>query len=222
MSTPIRVVLADDAALLRAGLASLLREAGCDVVAEAGDAATLVQLADEYRPDVVVVDVRMPPTHTTEGLDAARAIRAQHPNIGILVLSHHVETANALELVHATVGGIGYLLKDHVADPATFVDAVHEVAQGGTSIDPDVVMALLRRRRRVDPLAALTPREREVLALMAEGRSNTAIAATLVLSPKTIESHVSQIFTKLDLGEEPHRHRRVVAVLSYLRDAVAT
>lgn len=184
----------------------------------------LAQLPVDVRKKtgLVVVDVRMPPTHTTEGLDAARAIRAEHPNIGILVLSHHVETANALELVHASVGGIGYLLKDHVADPTTFIDAVHEVAHGGTSIDPDVVMALLQRRRRVDPLAALTTREREVLALMAEGRSNAAIAATLVLSPKTIESHVSQIFTKLGLGEEPHRHRRVAAVLSYLRDAVTT
>jgi DNA-binding NarL/FixJ family response regulator len=222
MNTPIRVVLADDHALLRAGLASLLDQAGCDVVGEAGDATTLCQLVDKHRPDVVVVDVRMPPTHTTEGLDAARSIRAQHPNIGILVLSHHVETANALELVQASAGGVGYLLKDHVADPTTFIDAVHEIAQGGTSIDPDVVLALLQRRRRVDPLAALTPREREVLALMAEGKSNTAIAATLVVSPKTIESHVSRVFTKLDLGEETHRHRRVAAVLSYLRHAATT
>ena len=222
MSTPVRVVLADDAALLRAGLASLLEQAGCEVVGDAGDASTLCRLVDEQRPDVVVVDVRMPPTHTTEGLDAARSIRARHPHIGILVLSHHVETANALELVQASSGGVGYLLKDHVADPTAFIDAVHEVAHGGTSIDPDVVMALLQRRRRVDPLAALTAREREVLALMAEGKSNAAIAATLVLSAKTIESHVSQILTKLDLGEESHRHRRVAAVLSYLRHAATT
>jgi DNA-binding NarL/FixJ family response regulator len=215
-------VLADDVALLRAGLASLLERAGCEVVGEAGDATALIRLVDEHRPDIAVVDVRMPPTHTTEGLDAARSIRVRRPEMGILVLSQYVETANALELVQASSGGVGYLLKDHVADPATFVDAVFEVAGGGTSIDPDVVRALFNRQRRVDPLARLTPRERDVLALMAEGRSNSAIAATLVLSPKTIESHVSQIFSKLGLTETSDRHRRVAAVLSYLRNADAT
>jgi DNA-binding NarL/FixJ family response regulator len=222
MTTPIRIVLADDVALFRAGLASLLERAGCRVVGEAGDAAGLIRLVDEHDPDVAVVDVRMPPTHTTEGLDAARTIRARRPEMGILVLSQYVETANALELVKASSGGVGYLLKDHVADPAAFVDAVLEVADGGTSIDPDVVTALFNRQRRVDPLAALTQREREVLALMAEGRSNTAIAMTLILSPKTIESHVSQIFSKLGLGETTDRHRRVAAVLSFLRNADAT
>jgi DNA-binding NarL/FixJ family response regulator len=219
VSAATRVVLADDVALLRAGLASLLEDAGCEVVGQAGDAATLCRLVDELRPDVVVVDVRMPPTHTTEGLDAARTIRARHPDIGILVLSHYVETANALALVQGSPGGVGYLLKDRVADPITFIDAVNEVARGGTAIDPDVVEALLGRRRRVDPLATLTAREREVLALMAEGKSNAAIAATLSVSPKTLESHISQIFTKLGLGEETELHRRVAAVLSHLRHA---
>lgn len=222
MSAPVRVVLADDAALLRAGLASLLERSGCRVVGEAGDPTTLLQIVDEHRPDVAVIDVRMPPTHTTEGLDAARTIRFRHPHMGILVLSQYVETANALDLVNTSTGGIGYLLKDHVANPAAFVDAVLEIANGGTTIDPDVVAALFNRQRRTDPLAPLTRREREVLALMAEGRSNTAITATLVLSPKTVESHVSQIFSKLGLGDTADRHRRVTAVLSYLRNADTT
>ena len=168
---------------------------------------------------MVVVDVRMPPSHTVEGLDAARRIRGSHPNIGILILSHHLETRNAVELIQASTGGVGYLLKDRVGDPRAFVSAVRDVAEGGTVIDPDVVAALLGRRRRVDPLESLSDRERQVLATMAEGRSNLAIAEHLVLSPKTIERHISSIFTKLGLADEPVRHRRVAAVLSYLRAA---
>jgi DNA-binding NarL/FixJ family response regulator len=216
MSGP-RVVLADDVALLRAGLARLLADAGFDVVGEAADADELVALVDHTDPDVVVVDVRMPPTHTVEGLDAARRIRETHPHLGILILSHHLETRNAVELIQGSTGGVGYLLKDRVGDPRSFVSAVRDVAAGGTVIDPQVVAALLGRRRRVDPLESLSHREREVLAAMAEGRSNLAIAGHLALSPKTVEKHISSVFTKLGLADEPVRHRRVAAVLSYLR-----
>jgi DNA-binding NarL/FixJ family response regulator len=222
VSAAVRVALADDIAILRAGLASLLEHAGCEITGEVGDAESLVRLVDLDPPDVVVVDVRMPPTHTTEGLDAARTIRARHPEVGVLVLSHYVETQSALELVSNGAGRIGYLLKDRVADPATLVAAVREVASGGTAIDPEVVSTLLRRQRKIDPLGALTDREREVLALMAEGRSNSAISGQLVVSPKTVESHISQIFLKLGLGDERDRHRRVAAVLSYLRNAMPT
>ncbi len=216
MSGP-RVVLADDVVLLRVGLARLLTDAGLTVVGEAGDGDELVALVDHTDPDVVVVDVRMPPTHTTEGLDAARRMREKHPRLGILILSHHLETRNALELIQGSTGGIGYLLKDRVGDPRSFVSAVRDVAAGGTVIDPHVVAALLGRRRRVDPLESLTPRERDVLASMAEGRSNMAIADHLTLSPKTVEKHISSVFGKLGLADEPVRHRRVAAVLSYLR-----
>ena len=216
MSGP-RVVLADDVVLLRVGLARLLTDAGLTVVGEAGDGDELVALVDHTDPDVVVVDVRMPPTHTTEGLDAARRMREEHPRMGILILSHHLETRNALELIQGSTGGIGYLLKDRVGDPRSFVSAVRDVAAGGTVIDPHVVAALLGRRRRVDPLESLTPRERDVLASMAEGRSNMAIADHLTLSPKTVEKHISSVFGKLGLADEPVRHRRVTAVLSYLR-----
>ena len=212
-----RVVLADDVALLRAGLARLLADADLDVVGEAADADELVAMVDHTHPDVVVVDVRMPPTHTVEGLEAAHRMRANHPHLGILILSHHLETRNALELIRGSTGGVGYLLKDRVADPRSFVSAVRDVAAGGTVIDPDVVAALLGRRRRVDPLESLSHREREVLAAMAEGRSNTAIADHLTLSPKTVEKHISSVFSKLGLADEPVRHRRVAAVLSYLR-----
>lgn len=216
MSEP-RVVLADDVVLLRAGLARLLAEAGLSVVGEAAGPEELVALVDRTQPDVVVVDVRMPPTHTVEGLDAARRIRDSHPDVGILILSHHLETRNAVDLIEGSTGGVGYLLKDRVGDPRAFVSAVRDVADGGTVMDPDVVAALLGRRRRIDPLESLSDREREVLAAMAEGRSNMAIAQHLVLSPKTVEKHISSVFTKLGLTNEPVRHRRVSAVLSYLR-----
>lgn len=214
MSEP-RVVLADDVALLRAGLARLLAEAGFTVVGEAAGPAELVTLVDRVEPDVVVVDVRMPPTHTVEGLDAARRIRQSHPDVGILILSHHLETRNAVDLLQGPTGGVGYLLKDRVGDPSAFVSAVREVADGGTVIDSDVVAALLGRRRRIDPLESLSHREREVLAAMAEGGSNQAIAHQLLLSPKTLEKHISSVFTKLGLADEPVRHRRVLAMLSY-------
>ncbi len=216
MSRP-RVVLADDVALLRAGLARLLEDADFAVVGEAAGPVELVTLVQDTDPDVVVVDVRMPPTHTVEGLDAARRIRETHPDVGILILSHHLETRNAVDLIQGSTGGVGYLLKDRVGDPRSFVSAVRDVAEGGTVIDPDVVAALLGRRRRIDPLECLSDREREVLAAMAEGRSNLAIAQHLVLSPKTVEKHISSVFTKLGLADEPVRHRRVAAVLSYLR-----
>ncbi len=215
--TGTRVVLADDVALLRAGLARLLSEAGFDVVGEAAGPDELVGLVDSTGPDVIVVDVRMPPTHTVEGLDAARRIRETHPDLGILILSHHLETRNAVDLIQGSNGGVGYLLKDRVGDPRAFVSAVRDVAEGGTVIDPDVVAALLGRRRRVDPLEFLSHREREVLAAMAEGRSNLAIAELLSLSPKTVEKHISAVFIKLGLVDEPVRHRRVAAVISYLR-----
>lgn len=215
--TGTRVILADDVVLLRAGLARLLSDAGCEVVGQAGDVEELISLVDRLRPDVAVIDVRMPPTHTVEGLGAARTIRARHPSMGILILSHHLETHNVVELINKSTGGVGYLLKDRVADPSALVAAVRDVAAGGTAIDPEVVALLLGRRRRVDPLEALTAREREVLASMAEGRSNLAIAEILSLSVKTVEKHISAVFAKLGIVEEPVRHRRVAAVLSYLR-----
>jgi DNA-binding NarL/FixJ family response regulator len=214
---PIRAVVADDVVLLRDGVARLLADADIDVVGLAADGLRLQQLVDRERPDIAIVDIRMPPTHTVEGLVAARELRQRHPSLGLLLLSQHVETRHALELVRAASGGIGYLLKHRVADTASFVAAVREVAAGGTSIDPEIVSVLLGRQRRVDPLEPLTMREREVLALMAEGRSNAAIATELVLSAKTVESHIHRIFLKLGLDGEVDVSRRVAAVLAYLR-----
>lgn len=222
MTQPLRVVIADDVALLRSGLARLLSDDSMEVVGEAGDVDELYAVVDDTEPDVVVTDIRMPPTHTLEGLDAAVVIRQRHPRMGILILSHHVETQNALELVRATTGGVGYLLKDRVARPAAFVEAVREVAAGGTAIDPHIVEVLLGRRRRVDPLERLSGRERSVLAAMAAGRSNSGIAAELHIGAKTVETHVTHIFQKLDLAEEFDQHRRVVAVLTYLRAGSGT
>jgi DNA-binding NarL/FixJ family response regulator len=218
-SGALRVVVADDVALLRAGVTRMLTSAGLEVVGEANDAAQLLHQVERSRPDVAIIDVRMPPTHTTEGLVAARDLRARHPALGLLILSHHVETRHAVELVRSGSGGIGYLLKERVTDPAAFVAAVRDVASGGTAIDPEVVSLLLGRRRRTDPLGVLTEREREVLALMAQGRSNQAIAEDLVVSLKTVESHVGHVFRKLgvDLDHGGARHRRVAAVLAYLR-----
>src|ERR687888_2311 len=195
----LRVVIADDSVLLREGLSRLLEESGFEVAGQAGDAEDLLRKVGAHRPDVAVVDVRMPPTHTDEGLRAARRIRAEHPDTGVLVLSQYVEEAYALELLSESTERTGYLLKDRVADVETFTDAVRRVAGGGSALDPEVVALLLGRRRREDPLDALTAREKEVLALMAEGRSNAAIAEALVVTERAVEKHVTSIFSKLDL-----------------------
>jgi DNA-binding NarL/FixJ family response regulator len=215
--SPIRIALADDAVLLREALAAALASAGFEVVGQAGDAEGLMQLIERVAPDVAIVDVRMPPTHTTEGLEVARRIRATHPEMAILVLSQYVETRYALELVRDDPAGIGYLLKDRVTKVADLADAVRRVAARGSVIDPEVVSRLLGRQRHHSPLDELTPREREILGLMAEGRSNQAIADRLVLDPKTIEGHVSAIFSKLNLEPASQDNRRVLAVLAYLR-----
>jgi DNA-binding NarL/FixJ family response regulator len=215
--TELKVVIADDAVLLREGLARLLGESGFDVVAQAGDADDLLRKVGAHKPDVAVVDVRMPPTHTDEGLRAAHRIRAEHPATGVLVLSQYVDEAYALELLSESTERTGYLLKDRVADVDTFTDAVRRVAGGGSALDPEVVGLLLGRRRREDPLEALTAREREVLGLMAEGRSNAAIAEALVVTERAVEKHVTSIFSKLDLTPTVEDHRRVLAVLAYLR-----
>jgi DNA-binding NarL/FixJ family response regulator len=213
----VRVVLADDSVLFREGLARVLEDAGFDVVGQAGDAADLLQLVRAKQPDVAVVDIRMPPTHTAEGLRAAQQIRTEHPEIGVLVLSQYVETAHVMNLRGEGSARVGYLLKDRVSDLAEFAEAVRRVGSGGSVIDPEVVSQLLGRRRASDPLAALTDREREVLALMAAGRSNQAVCDRLFLSPKTVETHVGSIFTKLGLAPAPDDHRRVLAVLAHLR-----
>lgn len=214
---PIRIVLADDAVLLREALASALAAAGFEIVGQAGDVPTLLDLVDRERPDLAVVDVRMPPSHSTEGLEAARRIRATHPGMAILVLSQYVETRHAVDLLRDDPSGIGYLLKDRVTRVADLADAVRRVAGGGSVIDPEVVARLLGRPRTHSALDELTPREREILALMAEGRSNQAIAERLSLELKTIEGHVRAIFSKLALEPASEDHRRVLAVLAYLR-----
>ena len=214
----MRIVLADDADLLREALASALTSAGFDVVGQAADASELLALVDAMSPDVVVLDVRMPPTHTTEGLEAARTIRASHPGTAILVLSQYVETRYAIDLLREDPSGVGYLLKDRVTRVADLADAVRRVADGGSVIDPEVVARLLGKPRAHSPLDELTPREREILGLMAEGRSNQAIADRLVLELKTIEGHVRAIFSKLGLEPAAEDHRRVLAVLAYLRN----
>jgi DNA-binding NarL/FixJ family response regulator len=214
----IRIVLADDAALLREALAAALAAAGFEVVGQAGDVPSLLRLVERERPDVAVVDVRMPPTHTTEGLEAARQIRVSQPRVAILVLSQYVETRYAVDLLRADPSGIGYLLKDRVARVADLADAVRRVAAGGSVIDPEVVSRLLGRQRRGSPLDELTRREREILGLMAEGRSNQAIAERLSLELKTIEGHVRAVFSKLGLEPAVEDHRRVLAVLAYLRN----
>lgn len=213
----MRVVIADDAVLLREGIARLLTEHGHDVVAAVGDGDALVEAVVGHQPDVSIVDVRMPPSHTDEGLRAAVEARRRLPRTPILVLSQYVEVSYADDLLADRAGAVGYLLKDRVAAIAEFLDAIHRVAAGGTVLDPEVVSQLLVRRRRDDPLRALTPREREVLALMAEGRSNSAIARALVVSDGAVEKHVRNIFTKLELPPDEEQHRRVLAVLAYLR-----
>jgi DNA-binding NarL/FixJ family response regulator len=213
----IRIVLADDAILLREALAAALAASGFEVVGQAVDVPGLLALVDRELPDVAVVDVRMPPTHTTEGLEAARRIRAEHPRIAILVLSQYVETRYAVDLIRDDPAGVGYLLKERVMRLGDLTDAVRRVAAGGSVIDPEVVSRLLGRRRSQSPLDELTSREREILALMAEGRSNAAIAERLSLEVRTVEGHVRTIFSKLGLEPTTEDHRRVLAVLAYLR-----
>ena len=211
----LRVVLAEDDVLLREGLASLLERSGFEVVGQAGDGAQLLALVDAETPELVVVDIRMPPTHTAEGLDAAQRIRQEHPETGILVLSAHVEVEHAMELL-AGGRGIGYLLKSRVTDVEEFLDTLQRVARGGSVVDPGLVAELVASRHRDDPLAVLSPREHEVLALMAEGRSNSGIARRLWVTEGTVEKHVRSILTKLTLPETDDDHRRVLAVLTFL------
>jgi DNA-binding NarL/FixJ family response regulator len=213
----MRVVIADDAVLLREGLIRLVEENGHTVVAAVGDGPALVGAVSEHRPDVSIVDVRMPPSHTDEGLRAAVEARSLVPGTPVLVLSQYVEVSYAEDLLADRAGAVGYLLKDRVSEVADFLDALDRVAGGGTVLDPEVVSQLLVRRRRDDPLRSLTPREREVLSLMAEGRSNTAIARRLVVTDGAVEKHVRNIFTKLDLPPDDEQHRRVLAVLTYLQ-----
>jgi len=212
----VRIVIAEDSVLLRAGLTRLLADAGEEVVATVDDADALVEVVERHRPDLAVVDVRMPPTHTDDGLRAALRIRQRWPEVGILVLSQYVEESYASELIATDTSGLGYLLKDRIADVSEFLEAVRRVGDGGTALDPEVVAQLLARSRRRDPLDRLSPREREVLALMAEGRSNSAIARELVVSDGAVEKHVSNIFMKLDLAPTADDHRRVLAVLRFL------
>jgi DNA-binding NarL/FixJ family response regulator len=213
----LRVVIADDSVLLRAGLERLLADAGAEVVASVGDAVALLAAAEEHRPDVAIVDVRMPPRFTDDGLRAAIELRRRRPGAGVLVLSQYVEERYAQDLFATGARGVGYLLKDRIADVGDFVAAVRRVAGGGAAIDPEVVAQVMARRGRAEPLAGLTPREREVLALMAEGRTNAAIAEALAIGVGAVEKHVGRIFVELDLQPDESDHRRVLAVLAFLR-----
>src|SRR5256714_12746090 len=213
----MRAVIAEDSVLLREGISRLLTEAGIEIVGQAGDADDLLRKTRAHKPDVVITDIKMPPGQSDEGLRAAHVIRAELPDIGVLVLSQYVEEGYAMELLGDSAEGIGYLLKDRVADVDRFVEAVRRVAEGGSALDPEVVSHMLGRRRREDPLAELTPREREVLELMAEGLSNSAIASQLVVTERAVEKHVTNIFGKLGFASQPDHHRRVLAVLTYVR-----
>ena len=213
----LRVVLADDSVLLREGIARLLVDAGFDVVGQSGEPDDLMLKVRSYSPDVAIVDIRMPPTQTDEGLRAAQQIREAHPDVGVLVLSQYVEPAYAMELLAESAEGVGYLLKDRVADVSEFAAAVRRVAEGGSALDPALVTQLVGRRRQADPLDDLSPREREVLELMAEGRSNQAIGEALFITPRAVEKHITSIFGKLRLAPASEDHRRVLAVLAFLR-----
>jgi DNA-binding NarL/FixJ family response regulator len=213
----VRVVVAEDVMLTREGIVRLLDEAGVEIVGEAEDADGLLRQVGLNSPDVAIIDIRMPPTHTDEGLVAAQTIRARHPDVGVLVLSQYVEPSYAMRLIEDQPERVGYLLKERVFDIATVVDALRRIVDGETVIDPTIVSRLIGRRRRHDPLSLLTDREREVLALIAEGLSNRAIAARLSVTERTVEAHVTQIFLKLGLPESPEQHRRVLAVLTFLR-----
>jgi DNA-binding NarL/FixJ family response regulator len=214
----MRVVIAEDSALLRDGLVRLLEDRGHEVAAAVADASSLLAAVAEHQPDVVVTDIRMPPTHTDEGLRAAAELRTRQPEVGVLVLSQYIETTYATALLAGNAGGVGYLLKDRVADAAEFADAVERVGAGGTALDPVVVTKLMRASRQIGGLGGLTPREREVLELMAQGRSNAAIAEAMVISSGAVEKHVASIFGKLGLPSSDADNRRVLAVLRYLRD----
>jgi DNA-binding NarL/FixJ family response regulator len=213
----VRVVVAEDVMLTREGIVRLLADAGIEVVGEAEDLDGLMRRVRAQRPDAAIIDIRMPPTHTDEGLVAARDIRTEYPEIGVLVLSQYVEPSYALRLIEEHPERVGYLLKERVFDVAILVDALRRISEGESVVDPTLVARLVGRRRRENPLEALTPRETEVLALVAEGRSNNAIASELFITERTVEAHVKQIFSKLDLPESRERHRRVLAVLAFLR-----
>jgi serine/threonine-protein kinase PknK len=213
---PLRVVLADDAALIRQALADLLRRAGIQVLAQAGNAPLLLRAVEEYQPDVAIIDIRMPPTHTTEGIRAARQIRDEFPAVGILLLSTHTEIVEAVELFTAAPRRVGYLLKDSVADLDELTGALTRISEGGTVFDPKLVVELLGRARRADPIDALTPREREVLALMAAGQSNAGIAKTLWITQSAVEKHINHIFSKLGVPATLDSHQRVLAVIAFL------
>jgi DNA-binding NarL/FixJ family response regulator len=216
-ASALRVVVAEDSVLLREGLVRLLEESGCEVVAQAGDARDLLRKARAHKPDVAIIDVRMPPDNTDDGLRAALTIRGEQPATGVLVLSQYIEERYAIELIGEWPEGVGYLLKERITDIGTLLDAVHRIAAHGSVIDPLVVSQLLRRHREEDPLEKLTGREREVLELMAEGRSNHAIATRLVVTERAVEKHVTSIFSKLQLPPAEDDHRRVLAVLAFLR-----
>ena len=213
----MKVAIAEDSVLLREGLASLLTDAGHEVVGQSETADNLLLKVRSYEPDIAIVDIRMPPTHTDEGLRAAQEIRDKHPQTKVMVLSSHIESGYAVELLGGDASGVGYLLKERVSDVKEFLDAVERVAAGGVALDPEVVSRLVGRQRGSGPLDELSPREREVLQLMAEGRSNTGIAEAMVVTPGAVEKHVTSIFGKLGLHAAPEDHRRVLAVLTYLR-----
>jgi len=214
---PLRVAIAEDSVLLREGIARLLGEAGFEIVGQSSTADDLLLKVRSYSPDVAIIDIRMPPSHTDEGLRAAKTIREQHPDVGVLVLSEYLEPAYAMELIADDAEGVGYLLKQRVSELGEFASAVRRVAEGGSALDPAIVTQLVGRRRSDDPVATLTPREREVLEQMAEGRTNQAIAERLVVTERAVEKHVTSIFGKLKLSATAEDHRRVLAVLAFLR-----
>lgn len=219
MPEPLTVVIGEDDVLLREGIARILTEAGCEVVAQTGDAEDLLRRAMAHRPDVALVDVQMPPGNEDDGLRAALELRKRRPDTGILVLSQFYEDHYAQELMAERAEGVGYLLKERVGDVEAFIDAVNRVAGGGTALDPEVVARMLGRQREDSPIDRLSPRERDVLSAMAEGKSNKGIAESLVVTPAAVEKHITSIFDKLDLDPGPTEHRRVLAVLTYLRDS---